>query len=206
MTNKPNRGRPPRTIDQITASRNSVIQAARELFAIHGYNSVSMRKIASKAKCLPATLYDLFPNKRELLNQILEAIYIDLSIQLEECYKISHESNRLENLCFSQLDFWLNRPGDFKAVYLREDTYLDSEQENISKKFSIFQTEIYTRVIIEYQYRGNLKSGNPEEIKNILLCAIFGIVLSLIHTSKYSFENLEKIKEKTIRSLIIGLY
>jgi hypothetical protein len=37
QTNAPRRGRPPRSQEQITASRNVIIQAARDLFAAHGY-------------------------------------------------------------------------------------------------------------------------------------------------------------------------
>ncbi|WP_252358107.1 TetR/AcrR family transcriptional regulator [Acinetobacter proteolyticus] len=209
MTNKQinsmRRGRPPRSADQITASRNTIIQAARELFAIHGYNGVSMRKIAGKANCLPATLYALFPSKRELLNQILEVVYIDLTIQLEECYKTSSESDRLENLCLVQLNFWVNRPGDYKAILLIEDTYLDFEEEYCSKKSAIFQLEIYTRVIREAQSRGKLKAGSPEEIRSILLCTILGIALSMINIPKYHLKISEKIKENAIRALIAGL-
>ncbi|MEQ1137329.1 TetR family transcriptional regulator [Acinetobacter seifertii] len=71
------RGRPPRTEDQLEASRNSIIQAARDLFAIHGYEGVSMRKIAVKANCLPSTLYLLFP--RALLHKaILEGFFSNI--------------------------------------------------------------------------------------------------------------------------------
>ena len=72
------RGRPPRSQEQITASRNVIIQAAKDLFAAHGYEGVSMRKIAAQADCLPATLYTLFPNKRQLLHYIWENIFLDL--------------------------------------------------------------------------------------------------------------------------------
>lgn len=57
QTNAPRRGRPPRSQEQITASRNVIIQAARDLFAAHGYEGVSMRKIAAKAECFASNAY-----------------------------------------------------------------------------------------------------------------------------------------------------
>ncbi|WP_151766570.1 TetR/AcrR family transcriptional regulator [Acinetobacter seifertii] len=199
------RGRPPRTEDQLEASRNSIIQAARDLFAIHGYEGVSMRKIAVKANCLPSTLYLLFPSKNELLHKILEVIYKDLNIQLEQCYRSSYEPDRLQNLCLILLEFWLDRPGDCKAIFLIEDNHFESKEDSYLNKLEIFQLNIYNQTIIEAQLRGEIKDGDPEEIKNILLFTIFGIALSLISISKYHFKNEKKIREKIVKSLINGI-
>ncbi|KXZ71205.1 Nucleoid occlusion factor SlmA [Acinetobacter venetianus] len=199
------RGRPPRTEDQILASRNLIIQVARELFATHGYEGVSMRKIAMKANCLPATLYSLFPSKSDLLYQILEFINIELTLRLENCYNNSHELKRLENLCYIQLDFWLERPGDCKAIFLIEDVYFKYEENIFFNKSSFFQLDIYMLAIQEAQSRGDVKAGDPEEIKNIIICTIFGIALSLISISKYHLDDPKITGEKTIRSLINGL-
>ncbi|WP_436863536.1 TetR/AcrR family transcriptional regulator [Acinetobacter haemolyticus] len=199
------RGRPPRTEEQLLANRNLIIRAARELFATHGYEGVSMRKIAIKANCLPATLYSLFPSKSDLLYQILEFINIELTFQLEKCYDTSQGLVRLENLCYAQLNFWLERPGDCKAIFLLEDVYFKYEEKYFFNKLSIFQLDIYIKAIIEAQSRGEVKAGDPEEIKNIILCSIFGIALSLISISKYHLDDQKILGEKTICLLINGL-
>ena len=199
------RGRPPRTEEQILASRNLIIRAARELFAIHGYEGVSMRKIAIKANCLPATLYSLFPSKSYLLYQILESINIELTLQLEKCYNNDQGLERLENLCYLQLDFWLERPGDCKAIFLMEDEYFKYEGKYFLNKSSIFQLDIYIISILQAQSCGDVKAGDPEEIKNILFCTVFGIALSLISISMYHLADPKIIGKKAISSLINGL-
>lgn len=204
--NAPRRGRPPRSQEQIIASRNVIIQAARDLFAAHGYEGVSMRKIAAKADCLPATLYTLFPSKRHLLHHIWEVIFLDLMAKLEECYENSAESERLEKLCLTQIDFWLNRPDDCRAIFLIEDQPQSSEEHYfVDDSQAIPQLEIYTRAIREAQSRGEVKSGDPSEIKNVLLCSILGISLSLIGIPEYPWGNPTTLKEMTIRALILGL-
>ena len=82
--NQPRRGRPTRSLEQIEASRDKIIQVARDLFAVEGYAGVSMRKIAAKADCTPSMLYTLFPNKKQLLHFIWESIFADLLVELEE--------------------------------------------------------------------------------------------------------------------------
>ncbi|MFV5661901.1 TetR/AcrR family transcriptional regulator [Acinetobacter pittii] len=195
-------GRSPLQEDETKPSRTLIIQTARELFTVEGYENVSMLKIAEKASCLPSNLYTLFPSKRILLHEVLELIYQDLKAYLEECYEKSHETERLESVCFAQIDFWLSQPGDWKIIFLSEDIYLNYRKEIVSKKSALFKLEIYNRVIIEAQLNGIIRSGSSEEIKNILLSTIMGTVLILINHHEYNIKNL---KEKTIRSLINGL-
>lgn len=206
QTKTSRRGRPPRSQEEIIASRNIIIQAARDLFAAHGYEGVSMRKIAAKADCLPASLYNLFPSKRHLLHHIWENIFLDLMRELEECYKNTPESERLENLCLTQVDFWLNRPDDCRAIFLIEDHPQNPEEHYfVDDSQAVPQLEIYTRAITEAQQRGEVKAGDPNEIKNVLLCSILGIALSLIGIPEYPWGNPNTLKEMTIRALIIGL-
>ncbi|MCH7335084.1 TetR/AcrR family transcriptional regulator [Acinetobacter sp. NIPH 2699] len=206
QTNTPRRGRPPRSQEQITASRNIIIQAARDLFVTHGYAGVSMRKIAAKADCLPATLYTLFPSKRHLLHHIWEVTFLDLIVKLEECYKNTPESKRLENLCLTQINFWLDRPDDCRAIFLIEDHPQSAEEHYfVDDSQAVPQLEIYTRAIQEAQMRGEIRLGNPNQIKSVLLCSILGIVLSLIGVPEYPWGDPTILKEMTIRALITGM-
>lgn len=197
---------PPRSQEQIEASRNVIIQAAKDLFALHDYEGVSMRKIAAQADCMPATLYTLFPNKRQLLHHIWEVIFLDLMKELEECYQKSPETDHLENLCLAKVDFWLNRPDDCRAIFLIEDHPQDSDDHYfVENSQAIPQLEVYTRAITEAQLRGEIRAGDPVEIKNVLLCSILGIALSLIGIPEYPWGNPTTLKEQTIKALMIGL-
>ncbi len=206
QTKAPRRGRPPRSQEQIEANRNVIIQAARDLFAAHGYEGVSMRKIAAQADCLPATLYTLFPSKRQLLHHIWEVIFLDLMLELEECYNNSPESERLQKLCTAQVDFWLNRPNDCRAIFLIEDHPQNAEEHYfVDASQAVPQLEIYTRAIKEGQARGEIRAGDANEIKNVLLCSMLGITLSLIGIPEYPWGNPNTLKEMTISALIKGL-
>ena len=50
-----------------------------------------------------------------------------------------------------------------------------------------------------------MRAGNPDEIKNVLLCSILGIALSLIGIPEYPWGNPNTLKENTIHALILGL-
>ena len=87
------RGRPPRSEEQAQDSRTLIVDSARHLFAAEGYEGVSMRKIAAIAQCSPATLYTLFPNKRQLLRHIWETVFSELVgelVQYEDKYRLCY--------------------------------------------------------------------------------------------------------------------
>jgi AcrR family transcriptional regulator len=59
--------------DGVCSTQERVLAAAAELFALHGYNGVSTRAIASKARVNEITIYRYYARKRELYRAVLEA-------------------------------------------------------------------------------------------------------------------------------------
>jgi TetR/AcrR family transcriptional repressor of nem operon len=53
-------------------TREKLIQAAMELFALQGYATTGLAQIARQAKVLPGSLYYFFPSKEDLLLATLE--------------------------------------------------------------------------------------------------------------------------------------
>ncbi len=69
-----------------TATRLRVIQTARDLFIERGYPGTSIEVIAAAADVAPATLYRLFPAKRDLLKAVIDvtAVGDDEPVALHE--------------------------------------------------------------------------------------------------------------------------
>lgn len=200
------RGRPARSQQQAEASRSLIIEAARKLFAAEGYEGVSMRKIASMAQCSPAALYTLFPNKRQLLRHIWEALFSELIAELENAYRSHAEADRLEALCLVFIDFWLQRTDDYRAIFLIEDRLQDTDDSYFVDSAEVLpRLAIFRRCIVEAQDRGELRAGVPDDIQNILLCGIQGVALNLITIPEYPWGDPDKLKRGTVRALTAGL-
>ncbi len=69
-----------RPLWKVEQFKNKIFEAALELFNGSGYNEVSIRKIAKKAGCSPATIYNYYPHK--------DALYLDI---LKKGFEILHE-------------------------------------------------------------------------------------------------------------------
>lgn len=200
------RGRPPRSEQQAEASRGLILESARRLFAEEGYEGVSMRKIATMAQCSPAALYTLFPNKRQLLRHIWEEVFSELFGTLEAAYAQHAPSARVEALCLAFVDFWLQRPDDYRAIFLIQDR-LQGAQDSyfVDSSDVLSRLEILRRAIVEAQQRGELRAGDPGAIQNLLLCGVQGIALNLITIPEYPWGDPDGIKRDTIAALIAGL-
>lgn len=54
------------------AVRRSILDAARDLFVSHGYENVSIRKIAERIEYSPAAIYGYFPSKDDIFFALAE--------------------------------------------------------------------------------------------------------------------------------------
>ena len=54
------------------AVARAILDAARELFVTHGYQEVSIRKIAERIEYSPAAIYSYFPSKDDIFFALAE--------------------------------------------------------------------------------------------------------------------------------------
>src|SRR5438132_9259136 len=66
------------------AVRRSILDAARELFVIEGFQNVSIRKIAERIEYSPAAIYGYFPSKDDIFFALAEEGFRLLSEMLPE--------------------------------------------------------------------------------------------------------------------------
>lgn len=205
-TKTPRRGRPPRSQEQASDSRQQIIDAARTLFAEEGYHGVSMRKIARLAGCSPAALYKSFPGKRQLLLHLWGEIFAELIVLLKQCYETSKPIERLEAMCLAYVDFWLSRPDDYRAIFLIEDQP-QTEDDNYFVDSSRIQKgfQIFSQAVLDAQALGVIGAGDPDEKQSVLMCGMQGVALNLITIPEYPWGEPEVIKSATVRALIAGL-
>ncbi len=200
------RGRPPRSAGQAEASRQRIVKAARDLFAAEGYRGVSMRKVAARAACQPSTLYALFPGKRQLLHFLWEGIFTDLSAALARAWNDHAAPDRLAALCLATIDFWLGRPDDFMAVFLVEDHPREPGDQYFAQSSpALLNLTAYRRAVTEAQERGEVRAGDPDDIKNALVCCLQGVAYNLICIPEYPWGDPAEIKRIAVQTLVGGL-
>ncbi|WP_435220543.1 TetR/AcrR family transcriptional regulator [Streptomyces sp. Tue6028] len=182
-----------------------ILRAARDLFASEGYEGVSMRKVAERAGCAPATIYSFFSSKRRLLHQIWEEVFRELTEALRSSYEKDAD---LEKLCVIYLDFWLNRPDDYRAIFLTQDRPLAGNEDTgyfVDNSQALSGLDIFCVALSEAQARGEIQPGDPVEMRSVLFCAMHGVALSLVTIPEYNWGDPTHLKVNTVRALMRGI-
>ena len=187
-------------------SRELVIDAARKLFRAEGYEGVSMRKIAHEAGCSASAIYIYFQNKRQILHVLWESVFTDLTVRVARCHAAAPPSGRIEAMSLAYIDFWLSRPDDFRSIFLVEDKPETAiEGYFVDQSAAVPELDIFRDAIAEAQARGEIVDGDPEELKNVLLCAFHGLALNLLTIPEYGWGSPDRLRDNTVRMLIAGM-
>lgn len=76
-------------VEDETKTKSKIILCALRLFALHGYDTVSMKQIAAGLEIQPAAIYNHYPSKEDILNAILD----QTSEILDTYYHLVEEAN-----------------------------------------------------------------------------------------------------------------
>lgn len=102
--------------------------------------------------------------------------------------------------------FLAEHPEDFRAIFLTQDKPDTATEDDFVKGSAALRgLDIFRRAIAEAQSRGEIIDGDPEELKNVLLCAFHGVALNLLTIPEYRWGSVERIRDTTVRLLIAGM-
>jgi AcrR family transcriptional regulator len=100
------------------ATRSKIINAARDLFARHGVEAVSMRKIADAVEYSPTIIYSHFADKDALLDEICAEDFASLASVMADIGKISDPIERLRQIGASYVRFGLEYPNHYRLMFM----------------------------------------------------------------------------------------
>jgi TetR/AcrR family transcriptional regulator, cholesterol catabolism regulator len=130
---------PPKPKTQATAPadrRGQILQLAAEMFFERGYEATTMRELAGAIQIESASLYYFFPNKEQILFELIESVMRQLIGGAR--HLIAHErtpEHRLAALVVNHVVLHATRP--------KESTLGDSELRSLTKRH--FRTNIRRR-------------------------------------------------------------
>lgn len=113
--------------------RNQVLDAARDLFVQHGFEAVTMRRIAAKVDYTPTALYFHFQNKIALLQALSDREALVLGEQFGRLRSISDPLARVRSMGETYLQFGLAEPNRYRLLFMTPQPALPPEQSAIPK-------------------------------------------------------------------------
>jgi AcrR family transcriptional regulator len=190
----------------VEEARARILKAAEKLFAESGYEGVSMRKVASAARCSPGALYTLFPNKRALLRAIGEIAFAALDRELKRTKR--GEADPIENLRrlgTGYVKFWRRNPDHFRTLFLIEDRVVDpGEQYFVDTSRSLAQLVGRFLEATEDAIDAGRLEGSPRELVELIFCGLHGVASGLIAMPEYRWHEGDRMAARMMDALLAG--
>ncbi len=180
--------------------RERIREAARELFAREGFESVSMRRIGAKAGCSAMAMYRHFENKEELLVSLCEETFSEMVRRIDAGRE--KPGTRLEKLrrCIRTIiDFHLGHPNQFKVTFMTEIPPGPTAQRRLALGQPALD-RLRTGVREAAEAAG--KKIDVEIVTHIIRVSMYGLVSMLIVTGKvYPFKDVDRLKSELVSTV-----
>jgi len=98
--------------------RTRILDAARELFASEGVESVTMRRIAERIEYSPTAIYFHFKDKEALLAELCDCDFRAIAQQFTSIATIADPIERLRATGHAYVDFGLNNPSHYRVMFM----------------------------------------------------------------------------------------
>lgn len=99
-------------------TRDKILDAARELFISHGYEGVTMRKVAEKIEYSPTAIYVHFADKEDLFHQLCNEDFGRLAEVFQSSAMPLDPLERLREIGRLYVEFGLRYPNHYKLMFM----------------------------------------------------------------------------------------
>ncbi|MFS0577484.1 TetR/AcrR family transcriptional regulator [Sporosarcina sp. 179-K 3D1 HS] len=127
-------------------TREMIMDAARDLFIVKGYQHVSMRQIAKELDYSHGAIYYHFTNKAELFYALVEEHFNMLERKLKEIMEASlAPPEKLEAVLLGFIEFGLNHQSHYEIMFLIKDEEVrDYLNQSPNETYELFAQTVHS--------------------------------------------------------------
>ncbi|MFA5431263.1 MAG: TetR/AcrR family transcriptional regulator [Candidatus Paceibacterota bacterium] len=184
--------------DVIQDTKKYIINTARRFFSEYSYLGVSMSDIAKKLNITKAALYYHFAGKTEIYEKVLDNVFTDLSLVINQALNEPTIDKKLYKLIKNYLDFGSKEKNLIKALMLR----LSPEDSQTTKHIVQLREQIISLIypIID---EVSISKKLTKKVDSLMLTSILASMMDGL-LLEYSFLN-KKINSAKISDQIIAI-
>jgi AcrR family transcriptional regulator len=188
--------------------RTRILDAARELFANEGVESVTMRRIADRIEYSPTAIYFHFRDKEALLAELCDCDFRSFAHGFIEIAQIADPVERLRAAGRAYVSFGLNNPSHYRLMFMTPKT---TEASTIAKGNPEEDSYAFLRSIVaELMEQGRFRDDitNVDLAAQVMWSAMHGLVSLEIAKCKDEWvewrpvERAQTVSDMMIRGLL----
>jgi AcrR family transcriptional regulator len=189
--------------------RQSILDAARDLFVKQGFEHVSIRKIAERIEYSPAAVYTYFPSKDELFFALAEEGFRllcgDFLAQPEALPPGVDPMEKIRFICRHFFHFSVEYPEHFALMFL------DRTVPRLTDHYQLFPMLVemkrrFAAIIQIAIERGEFPATtNPHSVSRVLMTAVLGVATARLCNRMGGREGGEALVNDMIEVAIAGV-
>ncbi len=109
-------------------TRRKLLDAARDLFARHGFESVSMRQIAEAAEYSATAIYVHFKDKADLFHQLVRSDFAALDGNFARLRAIDDPIERIRQIGHQYIRFGVDYPNHYRLMFMTRHNHEATEE------------------------------------------------------------------------------
>jgi len=202
---------PPRTRRRTPDfSRDEILDTARNMFAIQGYDGVTIRKIASEIGCSPGTIYLHFAGKAEIFETLCEETFSKLSERLTAIARDDDDPVEcLRRGCRAYISFGLEHQSHYLVTFVmaRKSAIMQdvgADRPNIAAA-GMRCFENLHRMVKRCADGGQLRVNNADEVSQVIWTSLHGLVSLLITHCRFPFVEQSRLIERQLDVIVEGI-
>jgi AcrR family transcriptional regulator len=114
-------------------TRARILEAARELFVVHGIEATTMRAIASRIEYTPTAIYHHFRDKDALIAELCATDFRALATALQRIGEIADPIERIRRMGLAYVEFALTNRSQYRFMFMTPSVHNHSMGEQIEK-------------------------------------------------------------------------
>ncbi len=196
----------PRPPEEIEIVRRDIMDKALELIVTEGYDGFTMRKLASRLKVTPKTIYNYFQNQDEIYLRILTKGFEQLYEHYEKAAKPHQDpADKISAVIAAYVEFGLENPNIYKLMFTwhvpKYNDYVGTPMESVARQeLDAALKNVEFTIDLIREYLGDSATVQETEIMEELLynwSQMHGYVAGVNNKLlDYMFENATSLKKK----------
>jgi AcrR family transcriptional regulator len=179
--------------------RRTILDAAREAFAVQGYEAVSMRTLAAKIGCSHGALYLHFRDKEELFDALVAESFDELAAALRGQKASGDPVRFVRKAARAYVDFGLRNPHAYEFAFVLRRTG-SSEQAKPHAAYDLLRA-LVARCIEAKRFR----AMDVDVASQALWTAMHGVTALLIARPAFPWADREALIKRVIDGAVGGL-
>lgn len=183
-------------------SRERILEGARDLFAQHGYHSLTMRSIAKTMGYSHGALYYHFKEKAELFYALVTDDFNQLLERQRDIISRTRlgELGQLERLMLEFIKFGLSNPNHYEIMFMIKD----AELQRYSRSEQAQCLDLFAKVVRAVIQK---TPGSEQKMYSLpwsLFMSLHGFISYNIQFNQ-TYEDVRKLAEQHVNYLCAGL-